>query len=219
MIEFRQVSKSFKQKKLFHHLNLTLQPNEVTVLLGGNGVGKSTCMNILSGLEQADEGRILYNGREISKKERQKKIGYVPQEIALWEHLTVEQNIQFFKKLKKTAISEEEIKEYCHVLHLTDLTERIDRLSGGTKRKVNLLIGLLHRPEILILDEPTVGIDLKARFEIHRLIKHLKRQCTILMTTHHLDEVEAVADRIFLLGEDPFYKEVILEKQMTFEQL
>lgn len=109
-----------------------------------------------------------------------------------------------FQKAKKGAISDEQIKRYCEQLHLVDLHQPISKLSGGTKRKANLLIGLLHQPKFLILDEPTVGIDLKSRYEIQALIRQLKSTCTIVMTTHHLDEVEAVADHIITIGKDPF---------------
>lgn len=101
-------------------------------------------------------------------------------------------------------------------MHLVDLHQPISKLSGGTKRKANLLIGLLHQPTFLILDEPTVGIDLKSRYEIQSLIRQLKSTCTIVMTTHHLDEVEAVADHIITIGKDPFYKQVLQEKGLPF---
>lgn len=219
MIHIENASKAFKKKVLFRQLNLSLTPNRVTVLLGGNGVGKSTLLHVLAGLERLDTGDIKEDKQLLSKKELQRKIGFVPQEIALWEHLTITENIRFFKGLKKNAISNEQIQQYSELLQLKDFHQPVEQLSGGTKRKANLLIGLLHQPQLLILDEPTVGIDLKSRFEIHRLIEHLKDQCTIIMTTHHLDEVEAVADAIVLLGEDPFYQDVLTRANIPFEKL
>lgn len=216
MIAIEQATKAFGKKTLFHDLNLMFEEQKVTVLLGENGAGKSTLLHILAGLENLNTGRILYQNSPITSKQIHEIIGFVPQEIALWDHLTVQQNIQFFKKQKKGAISDEQIKRYCEQLHLVDLHQPISKLSGGTKRKANLLIGLLHQPKFLILDEPTVGIDLKSRYEIQALIRQLKSTCTIVMTTHHLDEVEAVADHIITIGKDPFYKQVLQEKGLSF---
>lgn len=219
MIELKDMTKKFKNRSLFQQINMTLQSNKVSILLGENGAGKTTLLHIIAGLEKATSGEIFENNRVISIKELQRKIGYIPQEIALWEHLTVQQNIDFFRRLKKGAISNELIKEYCDLMHLVDLNTPVEKLSGGTKRKANILIGLLHQPKLLILDEPTVGIDLKSRYEIHRLIAYLKSKCTILMTTHHIDEVRAVADQIFILGQDDFYKEVLQQENLLFEEL
>lgn len=219
MIELKNMTKKFKSRYLFQQLNMIIQSNKVSILLGENGAGKTTLLHIIAGLEKATSGEILENNQAISTKELQRRIGYIPQEIALWEHLTVQQNIDFFSRLKKGAISNELIKEYCDLMHLVDLKRPVEKLSGGTKRKANILIGLLHQPQLLILDEPTVGIDLKSRYEIHRLIAHLKNECTILMTTHHIDEVRAVADEIFILGQDDFYKEVLYQEGLVFKEL
>ncbi|MBQ0139694.1 MAG: ABC transporter ATP-binding protein [Kurthia sp.] len=219
MIGLKNATKAFKKNQLFHNVTVAFQPHEVTVLLGGNGVGKTTLLHVLAGIEGLNEGAVVENDAELTTKLLQQKIGFVPQEIALWEHLSVEENIRFFKNLKKNAIDEQQILSYCALLQLNEMKRPVEQLSGGTKRKANLLIGLLHRPEVLILDEPTVGIDLKSRYEIHRLVNHLKKQCTIIMTTHHLDEVEAVADRIVLLGKDPFYKNILQEAMISFEDL
>lgn len=219
MIELKNMTKKFKNRSLFQQLNMKIQSNKVSIILGENGAGKTTLLHIIAGLEKATSGEIMENNRVIPIKELQRKIGYIPQEIALWEHLTVQQNIDFFRRLKKGAISNELIKEYCNLMHLIDLKTPVEKLSGGTKRKANILIGLLHQPKLLILDEPTVGIDLKSRYEIHRLIAYLKSECTILMTTHHIDEVRAVADQIFVLGQDDFYKEVLQQENLLFEEL
>ncbi|MDW3994897.1 ATP-binding cassette domain-containing protein, partial [Staphylococcus saprophyticus] len=109
------------------------------------------------------------------------------------------------------------IDEYARQLNLNERTMTISNLSGGTKRKVNVLIGLLSNPQILILDEPTVGIDLKSRFDIHNLLNTLKRERLIILTTHHLDEVEALADQIKVIGNDPFYREILEDKHWAFE--
>ncbi len=131
--------------------------------------------------------------------------------------MTVNENIKFFKALYKKSITDEQITTYCEKLNLTERQSKVSSLSGGTKRKVNLLIGLLGNPNILILDEPTVGIDLKSRYDIHHLLNSLKSSCLIILTTHHLDEVESLADEIKLIGKDPFYRNVLEEKGWQFE--
>lgn len=196
---------------------MTFENLQLTVLLGENGAGKSTLLRMIAGLEQLTKGEIRYFGEQLSKKQRQDKIGYVPQDIALFEHMTVNENIRCFKALCKTPLSNVLIDEYARQLNLNERTMTISNLSGGTKRKVNVLIGLLSNPQILILDEPTVGIDLKSRFDIHNLLNTMKRERLIILTTHHLDEVEALADQIKVIGNDPFYREILEDKHWAFE--
>lgn len=131
--------------------------------------------------------------------------------------MTVNENIRCFKALCKAPLSNVLIDEYARQLNLKERTMTISNLSGGTKRKVNVLIGLLSNPQILILDEPTVGIDLKSRFDIHNLLNTMKRERLIILTTHHLDEVEALADQIKVIGNDPFYREILEDKHWAFE--
>ncbi|MDW4178780.1 ATP-binding cassette domain-containing protein [Staphylococcus saprophyticus] len=217
MIELKNLSKHYRKKCIFESLDMTFENLQLTVLLGENGAGKSTLLRMIAGLEQLTKGEIRYFGEQLSKKQRQDKIGYVPQDIALFEHMTVNENIRCFKALCKTPLSNVLIDEYARQLNLNERTMTISNLSGGTKRKVNVLIGLLSNPQILILDEPTVGIDLKSRFDIHNLLNTLKRERLIILTTHHLDEVEALADQIKVIGNDPFYREILEDKHWAFE--
>ena len=217
MIELKNLSKHYRKKCIFESLDMTFENLQLTVLLGENGAGKSTLLRMIAGLEQLTKGEIRYFGEQLSKKQRQDKIGYVPQDIALFEHMTVNENIRCFKALCKAPLSNVLIDEYARQLNLNERTMTISNLSGGTKRKVNVLIGLLSNPQILILDEPTVGIDLKSRFDIHNLLNTMKRERLIILTTHHLDEVEALADQIKVIGNDPFYRELIEDKHWPFE--
>ena len=217
LLEVKNVSKSFPGVKALDNVNITLGRGEVHALLGENGAGKSTLLRMIAGLEQLTKGEIRYFGEQLSKKQRQDKIGYVPQDIALFEHMTVNENIRCFKALCKAPLSNVLIDEYARQLNLNERTMTISNLSGGTKRKVNVLIGLLSNPQILILDEPTVGIDLKSRFDIHNLLNTMKRERLIILTTHHLDEVEALADQIKVIGNDPFYRELLEDKHWPFE--
>lgn len=217
MIELKNLSKHYRKKCIFESLDMTFENLQLTVLLGENGAGKSTLLRMIAGLEQLTKGEIRYFGEQLSKKQRQDKIGYVPQDIALFEHMTVNENIRCFKALCKAPLSNVLIDEYARQLNLNERTMTISNLSGGTKRKVNVLIGLLSNPQILILDEPTVGIDLKSRFDIHNLLNTMKRERLIILTTHHLDEVEALADQIKVIGNDPFYREILEDKHWEFE--
>lgn len=217
MIELKNLSNHYRKKCIFESLDMTFENLQLTVLLGENGAGKSTLLRMIAGLEQLTKGEIRYFGEQLSKKQRQDKIGYVPQDIALFEHMTVNENIRCFKALCKAPLSNVLIDEYARQLNLNERTMTISNLSGGTKRKVNVLIGLLSNPQILILDEPTVGIDLKSRFDIHNLLNTMKRERLIILTTHHLDEVEALADQIKVIGNDPFYRELLEDKHWPFE--
>ncbi len=130
--------------------------------------------------------------------------------------MTVAENINFFKSLCKNPINDTTINEYLQQLNFDDTSAKVSTLSGGNKRKINILVGLLGQPRILILDEPTVGIDLKSRHDIHQLLNIMKSKCLIILTTHHLDEVEALADDIKLIGQDPFYQHVLEDKQWAY---
>jgi len=201
MIELKNLSKHYRKKCIFESLDMTFENLQLTVLLGENGAGKSTLLRMIAGLEQLTKGEIRYFGEQLSKKQRQDKIGYVPQDIALFEHMTVNENIRCFKALCKTPLSNVLIDEYARQLNLNERTMTISNLSGGTKRKVNVLIGLLSNPQILILDEPTVGIDPKLRQQIWNQLKSLTKQGkTVIVTTHVMDEAER-CDKIGLIVE------------------
>lgn len=133
--------------------------------------------------------------------------------------MSVDDNVKLFRSLYQQSIDDETILKYKALLNLNESKAVVSSLSGGTKRKVNLLIGLLGKPEIIILDEPTVGIDMKSRYDIHRLLNELKQHTLIIMTTHHMDEVQAIADDIKLIGRDPFYKEVLETSWLQFENM
>lgn len=217
MIELTNINKSFRNLHIFSNLNMTFNDKQLTVLLGENGAGKSTLLQLIATLEKPNSGTIQYFGAHLNKQAVRDLIGYIPQDIALFEHMTVHENINCFKALSKKPISDQAIDTYAQQLHLTERNTKLANLSGGTKRKVNVLIGLLSNPKVLILDEPTVGIDLKSRYDIHHLLNAMKSQRLIILTTHHLDEVEALADNIKVIGSDPFYREVLTEKNWSFE--
>jgi len=219
MITVENVYKRYKQKIIFEGLNTRFKRNALTILLGENGAGKSTLLRIIAGLENADKGVVKYNDEPLDLKRIHKVLGYIPQDIALFEHMSVDDNVKLFRSLYQQSIDDETILKYKALLNLNESKAVVSSLSGGTKRKVNLLIGLLGKPEIIILDEPTVGIDMKSRYDIHRLLNELKQHTLIIMTTHHMDEVQAIADDIKLIGRDPFYKEVLETSGLQFENM
>lgn len=217
MIELKNISKRYRNLHIFNDLNMTFNDKQLTVLLGENGAGKSTLLQLIAMLEKPNSGDIQYFGERLNKQRVRDLIGYIPQDIALFEHMTVNENINCFKALSKNPITDKEIDDFARQLNLVDRHMKVSNLSGGTKRKVNVLIGLLTNPKVLILDEPTVGIDLKSRYDIHNLLNEMKSQCLIILTTHHLDEVEALADSIKVIGSDPFYRDVLRDKNWAFE--
>lgn len=218
MININDVSKSYRNKHIFDKLNMQIQDNQITILLGENGAGKSTLLRLIAGIEKVDAGSIQYFNQTLTKRHIRDMVGYVPQDIALFEHMTVNKNINFFKSLCNNPVSEETIQDYLSQLNFKETKVKVSNLSGGNKRKINILIGLLSNPHILILDEPTVGIDLESRYDIHRLLEQLKSHCLIIMTTHHLDEVEVLADEIKLIGQNPFYQEMLEDKHWHYEK-
>lgn len=218
MININDVSKSYRNKHIFDKLNMQIQDNQITILLGENGAGKSTLLRLIAGIEKVDSGSIQYFNQTLTKRHIRDMVGYVPQDIALFEHMTVNKNINFFKSLCNNPVSEETIQDYLSQLNFKETKVKVSNISGGNKRKINILIGLLSNPHILILDEPTVGIDLESRYDIHRLLEQLKSHCLIIMTTHHLDEVEVLADEIKLIGQNPFYQEMLEDKHWHYEK-
>lgn len=218
MIDIQNVSKSYKKKHIFDSLDMQFQNHKITILLGENGAGKSTLLRLIAGIENADEGRIQYFNQYLSRRRIRHIVGYVPQDIALFEHMTVMENIEFFKSLCENPISDETLHSYLSQLNFTDTKVKVSNLSGGNKRKVNIMIGLLSRPKILILDEPTEDIDLESRYDIHNLLQQMTDQCLIIMTTHHLDEVEALADDIKVIGQNPFYHDILENKGWSFKK-
>jgi ABC-2 type transport system ATP-binding protein len=183
-------------------LTLGIAKGEIFGLLGPNGAGKTTTLSMLCGLLEPDSGRIEYDAT-INRRTVRRAIGYVPQSLALYPRLTARENLVFFGRLygRRGKKLQRRIDD---LLALVGLTERADesvkRYSTGMMRRLNLAAGLVHEPEILFLDEPTVGIDPQSRHWIFNLILDLKRKgLTILYTTHYLDEAARLCDRVAIM--------------------
>ncbi|WP_427138280.1 ABC transporter ATP-binding protein [Psychrobacillus psychrodurans] len=223
MLQVNSLQKSYHKQKILNDVNLIVKPGEVVGLVGENGAGKSTLLEILATVQPQSNGSIILEDKSYSKdiKNIRKIIGYVPQEISLWEEFTVAENFMFFEKLSWKRRSVEECKQLCLDMQLNKWDEPVDSLSGGMKRKLNLAISLIHDPILILLDEPTVGIDMKSKEEIgNYLVKLAKNEGKmIIYTSHDMSEITSFCDRIYCLGKDPFYADLLKSRGIAVEEL
>ena len=213
MIEIKDVTKSYGRQKVLQNVSFEIMEGELFGLLGPNGAGKSTLIDILTGIQSMDSGEIFINGKSIKtdKVEIRKHLGLVPQDIALLEELNAVDNLEYFGGLYGLAGQElkSQIEKLLEVAGLTDKKkEKVKNYSGGMKRRLNIAVAMLHNPSILILDEPTVGVDAQSRQHIFDYIQSLAEQgTTILYTSHYMEEIETLCKRVFILdlGEEVAY--------------
>lgn len=202
MLSIEHLTKSFGTQEVLKDLNLNIRKGEIYALLGKNGSGKSTTIKILCNLLNADGGTILFNDKPLDPQSRY-NIGVAPQEISVYSNLTFKENLYFFGNLYglKGENLKRRVDELFDVFDLHQHAhKRIDELSGGWKRRINLAVALIHNPDLLILDEPTAGLDIEIRNELWTLIGELKKKgISILLTTHLLEEAENLCDRIGIL--------------------
>ena len=196
-----------KTKKCFAGLNLEIPKGARFGLFGPNGAGKTTLIHCMTGLLNYKEGSIRLLGNEIAnhKKSVNKLFGFVPQDFSFYQELTPVQNLEFFGAWSGMRAPEtrKKIDELIQVLDLVDVKDKqVYKFSGGMKRRVNLAIGVINNPQILILDEPTVGVDIQTRHEIISYLKELNRNgTTLIYTSHQLNEAEELCDTIALIQE------------------
>jgi ABC-2 type transport system ATP-binding protein len=205
MIEVKNISKSYGAISALKSLSFSIKKGEFYSLLGPNGAGKTTTINILGALFPPDSGSISIHGMDLDQNTKavKNRIGIVPQEIALYEDLNAFENLKFWARINKIEKKglDKKITEVLDFLGLIDRAkQRISKYSGGMKRRINIAAALLHEPEILFFDEPTVGIDPQSRSFIYSIFKSLQEQGkTILYTSHYLEEVEKLSDRIGII--------------------
>src|SRR6185312_7146115 len=205
MIDVKNIQKSYGDIHAVKGISFFISTGECYGLLGPNGAGKSTTINMLSTLFPPDAGEILINGLDIKKspEEVKKILGVVPQEIALYSNFTAWENMLFWGGLHSLKSNElqKKAEELLQLVGLLDRkNEKIKGYSGGMKRRINLACALLHSPKILLLDEPTVGVDPQSRNMIFELIESLNKQgMTIIYTTHYMEEAERLCDRIGII--------------------
>jgi len=205
MLNINNVSKNFGSLAALSGVSLSIQKGEFFGLLGPNGAGKSTLMNILVGYLAADSGTVKLNNDEITFEnlETRKLIGYVPQDISLYLELTAMQNLKIFGGLY--GLHPAELKSRMEqVLELVQLSDRknepVKNFSGGMKRRLNLAASLLHNPELILCDEPTVGVDPQSRNAIFDMLQQLSSEGkTIIYTTHYMEEAERLCSRLAII--------------------
>lgn len=207
-IEIKNINKSFGKKQVLNNVSFNIERGDRFGLIGPNGAGKSTLIDIIVGLRRQDAGEVFIDGLNTQKDilKIRSTIGFVPQDIALIEDLNAVDNLRYFGVLY--GLSGSHLKERIHdVLELVGLQDRrkekLKKYSGGMKRRMNIACALLHEPEFLILDEPTVGVDPQSRNYIFEFLRTLSttRQTTLLYTSHYMEEVEALCNKIFLIDE------------------
>lgn len=206
MLEVVDLTKRFKNKEAVKNINFYMEKGEMVGLLGPNGAGKSTTISMISSLVHPTMGDVRLRNESILKHPEKIRniLGVVPQDIALYMDLTARENLEFFGRIHriKKPVLKKRIEE---VLEIIGLKERekdlVKTFSGGMKRRLNIGVALLHEPELLIMDEPTVGIDPQSRNYILETVKKLNREknISVLYTSHYMEEVEFLCDRIYIM--------------------
>jgi ABC-2 type transport system ATP-binding protein len=202
-ISTKNLTKQYKDKLAVNNLNLEIKKGELFSLLGVNGAGKTTTIKMLSGLILPTKGEITING--MNMKDNSFKIKEIlnvsPQETAVAPNLTVKENLEFMAGVYQIKDKDNKINELIKMFNLEEyINKRCKKLSGGTMRKVSIAISLINDPEILFLDEPTLGLDVISRKELWKLISGLKGDKTIILTTHYMEEAESLSDRIGIMA-------------------
>ncbi len=210
LVDIQHVSKKYKDapRAAVNDLSLTINKGDIFGLLGPNGAGKTTFISMLCGLFPTTSGEIYINGltHKTNSKACKQLIGVVPQEIALYPKLTAWENLMFLGHMYGLGGSElkEKVKQNLSILGLeANMHQKVISYSGGMKRRVNLIAGLLHNPQLLILDEPTVGVDVQSKQAIIEHLKKLNKEqgMTILYTSHHLEEAEEFCSHIAIIDD------------------
>ena len=205
MIEVENLVKRYGNHTAVDHLSFKIEKGKIYGFLGPNGAGKSTTMNMITGYIASTEGKVRINGHDILEdpKEARKCIGYLPEQPPLYFDMTVQEYMEFAADLKKIPKANKKtmIEEAMELVKISDMRDRlIKNLSKGYKQRVGLAQAVLGYPEVIILDEPTVGLDPKQIIEIRDLIKGLKEKHTVILSSHILSEVSAVCDEVMIIS-------------------
>ncbi|MEE3715265.1 ABC transporter ATP-binding protein [Tumidithrix elongata RA019] len=214
MLQVDKLSKSYGKKQVLQDLSFHLKRGEVYGLLGPNGAGKTTTINILCGLLNADSGTVKLDNRPVSLATRA-AIGVAPQENLFYGSLTCEENLYFFAQIYglRGEKCKESIQTCLKSVGLLDRAKSLaENLSGGMQRRLSVAIALVHQPQLVVLDEPTTGLDIETRYEVWELIRNLSRQeISVLLTTHMLDEAERLCQRIGIIKQGKLLAEGSME--------
>ena len=210
-IEVSHITKTYGTQKALNDVSFSIGKGEIVGFLGPNGAGKSTLMKILTTYLQASDGEAVVNGFNVSEQiqQVQKSVGYLPEHNPLYLDMYVKEYLAFNAGVHK--ISSEAIAEVIEQTGLTsEAHKKIEQLSKGYRQRVGLANALLHKPEVLILDEPTTGLDPNQLIEIRQLIKNAGKEKTVLLSTHIMQEVEAICDRVIIINKG----EIVLDKSL-----
>lgn len=202
IITITDVSKNYKEKRALNNVCLQIEQGELFGLLGVNGAGKTTLIKILCGLTKKTSGTVTLDGFDLdTQMDKIKEIVDVsPQETSVASNLTVKENLEFIAQIYDNN-DETAVNEIVEIFSLGEvLNQRAKTLSGGYKRRLSIAIALVSKPKILFLDEPTLGLDVFARRELWRIIEKLKKSVTIILTSHYLEEIEHLCDRVAILS-------------------
>jgi ABC-2 type transport system ATP-binding protein len=217
-IEVKNISKNYGAQKALDNISFSIKKGEIVGFLGPNGAGKSTLMKILTTYINADEGIAIVNGYDVmvSPKAVQQSIGYLPEHNPLYLDLYVREYLAFNADLYKVAKSR--IDEVIAATGLTpESHKKIGQLSKGYRQRVGLATALLHNPDVLILDEPTTGLDPNQLVEIRDLIKNIGKDKTVFLSTHIMQEVEAICDRVIIINHGKIVTDTKLDKLVSEE--
>ncbi len=208
LLKVEQLRYTYGSRVAVDGVSLGIERGELFGLLGANGAGKTTTISCISGLLTDWQGSLTLDGKPFQPSKStldRSALGIVPQELALYEGLTATENLQLFGKLSglKGATLRERVDEMLHLAGLTERSgDRVEAFSGGMKRRLNLAIGVIHNPQLLLLDEPTVGVDPQSRNHLFESLIELKRKgMTMLYTTHYMEEAQRLCDRIAIMNE------------------
>lgn len=204
-LEVVDLRKSYGSVRVVDGVSFTAEAGEVFGLLGPNGAGKTTTMSIIAGLLESDSGEVRFDGQPIKSltKHDRRFLGIAPQDLAIYPELSARENLEFFGKLY--GLRGSELKTRCgEVLDQIGLSEHADRdsghFSGGMKRRLNFGVALIHRPQLLILDEPTVGVDPQSRSHLLDCVRHeASRGMAVIYASHYMEEVSAICDRVAIM--------------------
>lgn len=206
MIEVKNVTKKYGNTIAVDNISFDVKDGEIVGFLGPNGAGKSTTMNMITGFIEPTEGQIIVNGNDVSKKAKKakKQIGYMPENVPLYHELTVKEFVSYMAELKfvKRKDRKEEVQKVIKETGLEEVQKKLIRnLSRGYKQRVSLAGALVGNPAVIILDEPTVGLDPKQITEIRNLIKELGKKHTIILSTHILSEASQICERVVIINQ------------------
>lgn len=207
LLKVSTFEKKYGGRTVVDGLSFRVMEGEILGFLGPNGAGKSTTIRLITGIEKCDRGVLSYQGKEVGERreELRKKLGFVPQDIAVYGDLSAYDNVKFFCSLYgyKGKELENRVKEALEFVALWDRRkEKPGKFSGGMKRRLNIACSIAHSPELLILDEPTVGIDPQSRNYILEAIRILnKRGTTVIYVSHYMEEIEALCGRIIIMDQ------------------